>query len=338
MRPTSKCCLSMADWGVRAGKKASRAANTERLAQEFLQWIEAKQEGIFPYRRAAPAPRRQRLARQYLDEVCRITTASSLAATAGTHQIAPYRGDAALARRSGGPSRQLCVQRRALGSCDRDRSASTTGQATRRARTDQPSNTVTAALSHWNMRSNTSRSCMAIAFPKPTHAEHLRALAALIEASLIPRATGENLRKSPLHPHAHRRPPAWCEATRRTSCSRHRSLMNSSSSPAGSAIKPKIGKPGARIALRHRTTQNRIESFSRRCSGRSNRRGMERFQLSFGGSTSPSTNRVSLIGAVEGLCNGTRNENGAGLSAQFSTILERGVSQYCLISSMTRLV
>ena len=235
-------------------------------------------------------------------------SASTTASTAwrrpsnGRHSLstAVACGDAALGKKveahrdnfvySGAPGilrpRSICVDQVQSNSSSRDRSTS---------------NTVTVALSNWNMRSNTSRSCMAIAFQAYARRTHSAPLPPSLRGKPHPRATGENLRKSYLFirmlidglPHGAR-------TTRRTPC-HHR--VTDIFPPAGSAIKPKIGKPGrdtcrSDIEQTHET-ESRV--FQERCSEGLNVIRMERSQLSFGSSTSPSTNRVSLIRAVEGM-------------------------------------
>jgi len=170
----------------------------ERLAQEFLQWIEAKQEGIFHIDvRLRPHGGKGSLANAF-DEVCKYYSVDGLAAPFERQALIKLRhiaGDAALGKKVEA-HRDSFVYSGAPWDL-------ATAIDLRRQQVKQLVEPGQINLKHSHGGIVTLE--YAIQYLQVMHGHRvpslrtpntLRALAALIEASLIPRATGENLRKS----------------------------------------------------------------------------------------------------------------------------------------------
>ncbi len=170
----------------------------ERLAQEFLQWIEAKQEGIFHIDvRLRPHGGKGSLANAF-DEVCRYYSADGLAAPFERQALIKLRhiaGDASLGKKveahrdsfvySGAPwdlATALDLRRQQV------KQLVEPGQINLK-HSHGGIVTLEYAIQYLQVMHGHR-------YPSLRTPNTLRALAALIDAGLIPRATGENLRKS----------------------------------------------------------------------------------------------------------------------------------------------
>ena len=170
----------------------------ERLAQELLQWIEAKQEGIFHIDvRLRPHGGKGSLSNAF-DEVCKYYSADGLAAPFERQALIKLRhiaGDAALGKKVEA-HRDSFVYSGAPWDL-------TTALDLRRQQVKQLVEPGQINLKHSHGGIVTLE--YAIQYLQVMHGHRhsslrtpntLRALAALIDAGLIPRSTGENLRKS----------------------------------------------------------------------------------------------------------------------------------------------
>ena len=170
----------------------------ERLAQELLQWIEAKQEGIFHIDvRLRPHGGKGSLSNAF-DEVCKYYSADGLAAPFERQALIKLRhiaGDAALGKKVEA-HRDSFVYSGATWDL-------TTALDLRRQQVKQLVEPGQINLKHSHGGIVTLE--YAIQYLQVMHGHRhsslrtpntLRALAALIDAGLIPRSTGENLRKS----------------------------------------------------------------------------------------------------------------------------------------------